>query len=163
MSIHLRPAKPDDLPFLQSILYEAVFWRDVENRPSYEEAFTDFPGVIKALADWGERDGDTAIIATHNGTRVGSAWYRYWRAEDEMRGYTANSTPVIVIGVHAEFRGKKIGTRLLSGLIEQAQKEGVPQVSLMVSKDNYALNLYRQQGFKFHSETEDSITMVRDI
>jgi ribosomal protein S18 acetylase RimI-like enzyme len=51
----------------------------------------------------------------------------------------------------------------LFGLTEQAQREGVPRISLMVSKDNYAIKLYQQQGFEIHSETEDSITMVREI
>ncbi len=147
---------------MRDILYEAVFWRNVDKRPSLEETLS-LPEVAKALADWGGRDGDTALIATLNGTPVGAAWYRYWTEEDEMRGYMADNVPVIVIGIHEEFRGKGIGTKLLSGLVEQAKKEGVPRVSLMVAKDNYALKLYQQQGFEFYSETEDSITMIRKI
>ncbi|MCP4141373.1 MAG: GNAT family N-acetyltransferase [Chloroflexi bacterium] len=162
MNPQLRFSHPADLPFMKAMLYEAVFWRDVENRPAYEEALA-LPDVHKALADWGKREGDTALIATINGTPVGAAWYRYWNEKDEIRGYMHNNVPVIVIGVHEDFRAKKIGRRLLSGLIEQAQKEGVPRISLMVSKDNYALRLYQQQGFKIYSEIEDSITMVRDF
>lgn len=162
MNIQLRLSQPDDLPFMRDILYEAVFWRNVDKRPSLEETLS-LPEVAKALADWGGRDGDTALIATLNGTPVGAAWYRYWTEEDEMRGYMADNVPVIVIGIHEEFRGKGIGTKLLSGLVEQAKKEGVPRVSLMVAKDNYALKLYQQQGFEFYSETEDSITMIRKI
>ncbi len=148
---------------MKDMLYEAVFWRRDDKRPSFEEAFTDFPGVIKSLADWSERAGDTAVIATLDGSPVGAAWYRYWTEENTIRGYMDDHVPVVVIGVHAGFRGKRVGTALLSGLIEQAQKEGVPRLSLMVAKDNYALKLYQQQGFVYHSETEDSFTMVREL
>jgi ribosomal protein S18 acetylase RimI-like enzyme len=48
-------------------------------------------------------------------------------------------------------------------LIDYAAQHAIPQISLMVSKDNYAINLYRQQGFQEHAETEDSILMVREI
>lgn len=134
----------------------------MENRPPLEEALS-LPEVAKSLAGWGERDGDTALIATLNGTPVGAAWYRYWSKENYTRGYMHDKVPVVVIGVHEDFRGKQIGTKLLFGLTEQAQREGVPRISLMVSKDNYAIKLYQQQGFEIHSETEDSITMVREI
>ncbi len=162
MTIQLQPSQPIDLPFMKEILYKAVFWRDVQNRPSLKEALS-LPDVAKALADWGGRDGDTALIATQNGTPVGAVWYRYWTAEDEMRGYMDDKVPVLVVGIHADQRGKGIGTLLIEGLVEQARKDGVLRVSLMVSKDNYALKLYEQQGFEYHSETEDSITMVREV
>lgn len=163
MTIQLRPATPDDLPFMKDMLYEAVFWRRDGKRPSFEEAFTDYPGVIKCLADWTERDGDTALIATLHGTPVGAAWYRYWTAENYIRGYMDDNVPVLVIGVHEDHRHQGIGTQLIEGLIEQARKDGIPRISLMVAKDNYALKLYEQQGFEFHSETDDSFTMVREL
>ena len=162
MTVQLRPSQPTDLPFMKEMLYEAVFWRDVENRPSYKEAFT-FPGVAKSLADWSERVGDTAVIATLDGTPVGAAWYRYWTEENYIRGYMDDNVPVLVIGVHQNNRHKGIGTLLIAELVVQARKDSIPKMSLMVSKDNYALNLYKQQGFEIHSETEDSFTMVRDI
>ncbi len=162
MKIQLKEAENTDLPFLKEMLYEAVFWRDVQNRPSLKEAFS-FPDVAKSLADWSERDGDTALIATLNGTPVGAAWYRYWTEDDEMRGYMNDNVPVLVIGVHEDHRHKSIGTLLIEGLVEQARKDDVPRISLMVSKDNYAQKLYQQQKFEYHSETEDSITMVREI
>lgn len=163
MTILLRPSEDSDLPFMKDMLYEAVFWRRDDKRPSYEEAFTSFPGVIKSLAEWSERDGDTAVIATLDGTPVGAAWYRYWTEENYIRGYMDDNVPVLVIGVHEDHRHKGIGTILIEGLIEQARKEGIPQMSLMVSMDNYALNLYQQQGFQKYSETEDSFTMVRNV
>ena len=163
MTIHLRPSEDADLPFMKEMLYEAVFWRRDDKRPSFEEAFTDFPGVIKALANWSEREGDTAVIATQNGTPVGAAWYRYWTEENYLRGYMDDNVPVLVIGIHEDHRHQGIGTMLIAWLVEQAKKGGIQQMSLMVAMDNYALNLYQQQGFQKYSKDEDSFTMVREI
>ena len=61
MRIYLREAQRSDLRFLREMLYEGVFWRANADRPSFKEGLA-FPGVKKELADWGERDGDTAVV-----------------------------------------------------------------------------------------------------
>ncbi|MBT7072183.1 MAG: GNAT family N-acetyltransferase [Anaerolineae bacterium] len=162
MNLILRKSQPADLPFLKEILYEAVFWRANDNKPLFEEGLA-FPDVAKALADWGKRAGDTAVIATLSGTPVGAAWYRYWTEDNYIRGYMDDNVPVLVIGVHRDHRHKGIGTTMIEWLLAHAKKNGILKMSLMVSKDNYALKLYEQQGFENHSETEDSFTMVRKI
>ena len=162
MTIHLRPAHPTDLPFLKQMLYEAVFWRDADNKPTFEEALT-LPVFSKALADWGERDGETAVIATINSNPVGAAWYRYMTDDNSIRGYIDETIPVLVIGVHYDYRHQGIGGKLIEWLIDHAASHATPKISLMVSKDNYALNLYRQQGFLEYADTGDSLLMVRTI
>ncbi len=62
MNIRLRKSKPSDVQFMGEMLYEAVFWRTNPNKPSSEEGLAD-PGVRNALVDWGEREGDAAVIA----------------------------------------------------------------------------------------------------
>ena len=162
MIIHLKNSQPADLPFMKEILYEAVFWRVDDKRPSFEEGSA-YPGVIKSLADWGEREGDAAVIATINDVPVGAAWYRYWTKDNYIRGYMDENVPVLVIGVHQDHRHQGIGSKIIEWLIEHAKKSGIQKMSLMVSKDNYALSLYRQQGFQEYSDDEDSFTMLRDI
>lgn len=162
MTIQLRPSHPTDLPFLRKMLYEAVFWRTSANKPSFAEALA-LPDVSKALADWGERDGDTAVIATTHAIPVGAAWYRYMTDDNSIRGYLDENTPVLVIGVHRDYRHQGIGGKLIESLIDHASKHAIPKISLMVSKDNYALNLYQQQGFLEYADTGDSLLMVRDI
>ena len=162
MNVHLRSSQPADLPFMKEILYEAVFWRIDDKRPSFEEGSA-YPGVIKSLADWGERDGDKAVVATHNEKPVGAAWYRYWTENNYIRGYMDDNVPVLVIGIRQDHRHKGIGTKMIESLIDQAKKSGIQKMSLMVSKDNYAINLYKQQGFLEYSDDEDSFTMVREI
>jgi ribosomal protein S18 acetylase RimI-like enzyme len=144
------------------MLYEAVFWRESADRPSFENGLA-FPEVCKALAEWGKRAGDTAVVAEINAIPVGAAWIRYWTDNNPIRGYLQEDTPVLVIGVHADYRHQGIGEQLMAWIIEYASKHGIDQISLMVSKDNYAQKLYRQQGFVAYADRGDSLLMVRKV
>ncbi len=162
MKVHLRSSQRADLSFMHQMLYEAVFWRDPVNRPSLEEGLA-YPDVSKSLEGWGEREGDTAVIATINSTPIGAAWYRYWTSDNFIRGYLNDATPALVIGVHSDYRRQGIGKKMLTWLIDEAAKHHIPQISLMVSKDNHALHLYRQQGFVKVADEGDSLLMICKI
>jgi len=162
MNFLLRKSQHADDPFLREMLYEAVFWRASVNKPSFEEGLA-YPEVSKALADWGERDGDTAVVATINSIPVGTAWYRFWNDSNFDRGYVDENTPVLVIGVHSDYRHQGIGKKMIDWLIDNASKHTIQKISLSVSKDNFAINLYRQQGFLEYADNGDAFIMVRKI
>ena len=162
MNILLRESQHSDTPFLRKMLYESVFWRASVNKPSFEEGLAD-PEVSKTLADWGERDGDIAVVALVNSIPVGAAWYRFWNDRNFDRGYVDENTPVLAIGVHRDYRHQGIGRRMIGWLIDYASKHAIQRISLMVSKDNYAINLYRQQGFLEYADKGDALIMVRKI
>lgn len=164
MTIHVSESRPADVPFLRKMLYEAVYWRALArgNAPSIEEGLA-APEVSKILADWGKRDGDTAVVASVHSTPVGAAWYRYWTDDNFIRGYIDDMTPVLAIGVDRDYRRQGIGTTLLEWLIEYASTHAIHKISLMVSKDNYAIHVYRQRGFVEYTDTGDSLVMVRKI
>ena len=162
MDIHLRESQPSDFEFLEKILYEAVFWRDTVNKPSFKDSLK-LPEIQTSLADWGERKGDLAVIAEDQLTPVGAAWIRYWTDENYIRGYLNKSTPALVIGVLDGYRHQGIGTRLLKWLTNEAARRSIPQISLMVSKDNFAMRLYKQTGFEEIADEGDSILMVHKI
>jgi ribosomal protein S18 acetylase RimI-like enzyme len=162
MNMLLRDSQHSDIPFLRKMLYEAVFWREKVNKPSYEEGLA-YSEVSKALADWGERDGDTAVVAAVNSVPIGAAWYRYWTDDNYINGYIDEITPVIVIGVRSVYRHQGIGKKMIEWLIDCASKHSIQKLSLGVSKDNYALSLYRQQGFVEYADKGDAFIMVRDI
>jgi len=161
MKTILRKSRHSDIPFLREMLYEAVFWRDGATRPSFEEGLA-YPEVSKALADWG-RAGDTAVIASVDSIPVGAAWYRYWTDSNSIRGYVDKETPVIVIAVHRDCRHQGVGTRMMEWLIDYASQNSVQKLSLSASKDNYAIDLYRQLGFREHVDKGDWFIMVREI
>ncbi|UCG24116.1 MAG: GNAT family N-acetyltransferase [Chloroflexota bacterium] len=162
MELRLRESQLADIPFLNEMLYEAVFWRASASRPSFDEGLA-YPEVSRSLAYWGERDGDTSVVATVHSVKVGAAWYRYWTDDNFINGYIDEMTPVLVIGVHRDYRRKGIGSKMIDWLIDRASKDAIPRISLSVSKDNYALNLYRQQGFLEYADKGDALLMVRNV
>ncbi len=162
MNIRLRPSHDLDIPFLQEMLYEAVFWRPRPAKPSLEEGLA-APGVRNALAHWGERDGDSAVIARVNGTPAGAAWYRFYIDDKSIRGYIEDTIPVLVIAVQTDYRRQGIGENMLHWLIDHASQHHIHTLSLMVSKDNHARQLYRKCGFLDYADRGDSTLMVRKI
>ena len=45
---------------------------------------------------------------------------------------------------------------MIEWLIDYSSKHAIQKISLMVSKDNYAMNLYRQQGFLEYADEGDA-------
>jgi ribosomal protein S18 acetylase RimI-like enzyme len=56
-----------------------------------------------------------------------------------------------------------VGRALLRGLIERARADGYGRVSLSVERDNYAVTLYRSEGFVVTSPGFGRDTMVRRL
>lgn len=165
MKIRLRESLPSDMPFLREMLYEGVYWRALAHgtSPSFEEGLA-APDVSQALADWGERDGDIAVVALVDTVPAGAAWYRFWTDDHvKERGYIEDTIPVVVIAVHRDYRRQGIGTTLMEWLIEYASQHNIDTISLMVSKDNHAIQLYRKCGFVDYADTGDSVVMWRKI
>ena len=161
MGLLLRESQEADLSFLRAMLYEAVFWRVDVDKPSFDEGLA-YPDVGKSLAGWGARDGDIAVVAAMDSMQVGAGWVRFWTESNTIRGFVEEGTPVLVFGVHPDYRHRGIGTTMIDWLITYTSEHGVPRISLAVSKDNYALDLYRQQGFREVEDTGDSYLMVRE-
>jgi ribosomal protein S18 acetylase RimI-like enzyme len=162
VDLRLRESTLSDTAFLKEMLYEAVFWRAGDDGPSPEEAL-EYPEVAKSLADWGRRAGDTAVVATVDSSPAGTAWYRFWTVGNHIRGYVDEATPVLVIGVRREYRRRGIGGMLIDSLADRASEQGIERLSLSVSKDNFALHLYRQRGFLPCADLGNSLLMVRRI
>lgn len=164
MKILLRESQLADISFLREMLYEGVYWRAIANavNPSFEEGLAD-PEVNKSLADWGKRDGDTAVVALVNSIPVGAAWYRYWTDDNFIRGYIEETIPTLVIAVHRDYRRRGIGKKMIEWLIDHASKHTIQKISLMVSKDNHAIRLYRNCGFQEYADKGDSLIMLRGV
>ena len=160
MNICLRKSKPSDIQFMREMLYEAVFWRPNPNKPSFEEGLTD-PGVSNAIVDWGEREADASVIALVGSIPAGAAWYRFYTDDNFIRGYIEETIPVLVIAVHKDYRRQRIGEKMIEWLIDHASKRNIQKLSLMVSKDNHAIRLYRKCGFQEYSDKGDSLLMLR--
>jgi len=162
MNVILRKSGRSDIPFLREMLYEAAYWRVGVEKPSLEAGLAR-PDIGKILADWGEREGDTAVIASIDSIPVGSAWYRFWSDSNFSFGFVNDRTPELGIGVCSNYRHQGIGREMIAWIIDYASKHAVQQISLSVAKENYAKNLYLQQGFREYADVGLALTMVRKI
>jgi GNAT superfamily N-acetyltransferase len=164
MKIQLRESEISDMPFLREMLYEAVYWRAIANatNPPFEEGLTAL-GAGNDFMNWGELEGDIAVVACVDSHRAGAAWYRLYTEDTAIRGYIDDTIPVLVIAVQRDYRRQGIGTQLIEWLIDYASTHNIQHMSLMVSKDNPAVQLYRKCGFHDYADEGDSVLMVRKI
>jgi ribosomal protein S18 acetylase RimI-like enzyme len=66
---------------------------------------------------------------------------------------------IINIIIDSQFQGQKIGTSVLSDIIEHAKTEN-KQVTLKVDRRNPALRLYMRLGFEITTEDEIYVSMI---
>jgi GNAT superfamily N-acetyltransferase len=145
MTLALRDIEPDDVPFLQEMLYEALFWTPEKERWPAEIALA-HPHVVVFHENWG-RDGDTGYIAEVDGSRVGAAWYRLFTEAAHGEGFIDEETPEIAIAVVPEHRDRGIGKNLMLALAIRAKDDGFARLSLSVEPCNTAKDLYRSLGW----------------
>ena len=155
----IRPLTAVDEPFLWEMLYQAIHIPEGVTPPERDIVYQ--PELAKYVRDWG-RPGDYGFVAidTANNCSVGAAWLRLWTQENKGYGYVDNATPELSIAVLPEYRGKGIGSRLLTRLIEAAQIR-YSAISLSVSPDNPALRLYQRFGFEEIDRCGTSLTMLK--
>jgi ribosomal protein S18 acetylase RimI-like enzyme len=144
MDFSLRPATPDDVPFLWDMLYYAAHLS--EDGVTSAEAARDHPWLDLWVKDWG-RAGDHGVIAWDpiTGRKLGAAWLRLL-PEGFSTGYVDDQTPELAIAVAPECIGQGIGSALLTALIDAVSAE-VPAIVLTVRHGNPARRLYERHGF----------------
>jgi ribosomal protein S18 acetylase RimI-like enzyme len=150
--------RQEDFPILENLLYEAIFQpagaellpRDVIKNPEIDVYIRDF----------GKKKGDLCIFACLNDKVAGGVWVRILAGEIKSFGNIDAETPEFVIAVFKEYRNVKIGTGLMLQMIDILSNNGYKQVSLSVSKSNYAVEMYRNLGFEVVKENEHDYIMV---
>ena len=157
--IHCRRYTQDDHQFLREMLFEAVFWSRIDNRPSLEEGLS-FDYTKHVLVDFGTREGDCAVIAEIDGIEVGAAFIRLWNNDLNIRGYISEAIPVLVIGVVEGYRRQGVGSCLIESLKNLAKEKNYKQISLCVTKTNVAYKLYTKENFKIVEDIESSYNML---
>ena len=159
----IRSGRASDRPFLEEMLVEAACWRPNAARPPRAEIL-ERSDLVNLLARWGERAGDTAVVAeSHDGSRIGAAWFRFWSVDEHSHGFVAPDVPELAIAVRARARGRGFGGRLLRALLVEAVRQGIARVSLSVEFDNPALRLYRRVGFLPIARNGGAWTMLVDL
>lgn len=153
----IRKMHTQEYPLLESFLYEAIFQRDETNLvPKTIIENTELQIYIEGF---GSKKGDYCLCAEAAGKVVGAVWARI------IPGYgnIDNETPELAISLYKDFRGYGIGTEMMKQMIAYLNQAGYAKVSLAVQKDNYAVNVYINTGFKIVDKTEEEYIMVYDF
>ena len=150
--------KPDDLPLLEDLLYEAIF--QPEGAKPLPRDIIKKPEINNYIKDFGKKKGDFCIFAKFYEETVGAAWIRILDGEIKGYGNIDSETPELAIAVFKKYRNLGIGTGLMLQLIEMIANKTYKQLSLSVQKENYAVKMYQKLGFEIVSENEYDYIMV---
>lgn len=146
-SYYIREASKEDESFLWEMLYQCLYVPP--NEPPPDRSIIHQPELSKYIKDWGLKD-DYALIGIDktSNQRVGAIWLRLFKENDQGYGYVDNHTPELSMAILLEFRGKGLGTELLSKLLQYLRENKYKTVSLSVSPNNPAKRLYEKMEFK---------------
>ena len=161
MSIEIRPLAPEEIPFLEEMMYEALFVRP--GASPFPRDILKRPELAKYIADWGSHPYDQAIVALSNDQLAGAVWGRLFSAEQAGYGFIDEHTPEITIALKADFRGQAMGTLLLQAIEIPYQELGVSALSLSVDQLSPAIQLYLRSGYKIHEEAGTAFTMRKAL
>lgn len=158
-SFAVRPATSADGGFLGDMVVEAANWRQGGLRPRHE--ILSSPEHSRYIAGW-MRPGDAGFLAVDaQGQPVGAAWYRMFPRTDPGFGYVGTSVPELIIGVRSIWRAHGVGRALLQHLAERARADGYARLCLSVERGNFAVTLYRSEGFAVTQSGIGRDTMVK--
>jgi len=163
--MHLRDATADDTDLLADLLLAAYNWTG-EERLTREAMLAD-SHATRYLAGWA-RTGDVGVVAVDDRTvgepAMGAAWARTLTAAAPGYGYVADDVPELSMAVRPQWRGRGVGSVLLTGLVERATARGMRALSLSVEDGNRAARaLYERHGFRVVGRTGGSDTMLLEL
>ncbi len=160
-SFRIRPAEQADGAFLADMVVEAANWRPGAARPRHDVLASAEHG--RYITGW-MRPSDAGFVAVApTGEAIGAAWYRMLPPTGPGFGYIATGVPELVIGVRPIWRAHGVGRALLRRLVENARAQGYARLSLSVERDNFAVTLYRSEGFAVTTPGFGRDTMVRRL
>jgi GNAT superfamily N-acetyltransferase len=97
------------------------------------------------------------------GEPIGAAWYRLLPRSDPGFGYVGTGVPELIIGVRPIWRAHGVGRTLLQALSRQGSADGYARLSLSVERGNFAVSLYRSEGFAVTQSGIGRDTMVKRL
>jgi len=149
----IREMKPEEYHLLDDFLYEAIFLpegvepppREIISRPELRLYTENFGG-----------QHDRALVALTGGKPVGAVWTRIMNDY----GHIDDDTPSFAIALYEQYRGRGVGTLMMTEMLDILRKAGYAQASLAVQKANYAVGMYKKVGFEITGENEEEYIMV---
>ena len=155
--ISIRTLTPRDEPALWEMCYHALYVP--EGHPPYPPDIIYQPEISRYVAGWG-RPGDQGVVAFSDTMSTGAAWLRLLTGTERGYAYVDDMTPELSIAVLPEYRGKGIGSQLLTRLLGNA-KSHFSGICLSVHVDNPARHLYQRFGFEAVKEESSSVVILK--
>ena len=153
----LREIKENETEILRDFLYEAIFIPEGIDPP--ERSIIEQPELKLYYEGFGKGKADYCIVADEEGKVVGAVWTRIMNDY----GHVDDETPSFAISLYKEFRGRGIGTRLMSEMLDLLSSKGYEKASLAVQKANYAVKMYEKIGFEVVDENDEEFIMVCNL
>ena len=154
MNVIIREMQSAEYPLLEEFLYQAIFQRDMDNLIPRSEIYK--PEVKVYIENFGELSEDYCLCAEAGEKIVGAVWVR----NIEGFGSIDDQTPEFSISLLPAYRGQGIGTQLMQAMLKYLTQAGYTKISLAVQKDNYALRMYLNVGFRIVDENQEEFIMV---
>lgn len=157
MEYIIREIRKSEYPLLNDFLYEAIFISEGVEPPPKSIILNDDLQVY--VEDFGRFPDDKCLVAETDGKIVGAVWVRIMKDY----GHIDDKTPSFAISLYKNYRGKGIGTKMMQKMLLLLKQEGYKKASLAVQKENYALKMYNNTGFKIVDENQEEYIMVCDL
>ncbi|MDR2409503.1 MAG: GNAT family N-acetyltransferase [Bacteroidales bacterium] len=161
MEYLIRPLEKGEYHILERMLYKAIYQPDEDNLIPKE--IVKLPEISVYIDNFGEKADDYCLVAEMDGKIVGAVWTRILADDIKGFGFIDSETPEFAISLFKEHRSKGIGTKLMQAMIEHLRDRGYKQTSLNVKKENYAVRLYKNMGFKIIDENNEDYLMLLEL
>ena len=151
--LRIRGLRPEEVPLLETFLYEAIFQRDPDH-PLPRDVIRR-PELWMYVDGFGSRRGDCCLCAEENGRVIGAVWTRIIPGY----GHVDDGAPEFAISLLPDARGRGVGTQLMRAMLAELPKRGFARATLAVQKDNPALKMYKNVGFTAIGENDEEFIM----
>lgn len=161
MEYVIRSMRENEWPLLEEFLYQAIYVPEGFEGEVPRSVISDDPKCRAAYEGFGELPDDRALVAEVDGEIVGACWVR---TTDEY-GHIDDATPSFSISLLEGYRGRGMGSALMTRMLDELQAAGYARASLSVQKENPALRLYERLGFRIVGDGADDTEwlMLREL
>lgn len=150
-TLSLRPVEADDEPFLRALyattrtdVAAVLGWPDAERK-----AFLDGQFEAQQASYEAQFPASEHLLVCVGGEPVGRLWV----------DRSPSGILIVDVSLLPAHRGSGVGTALLRGLMDEAERDGVP-IRLSVERDNpRATALYRRLGFRITAGDQTRVRM----
>lgn len=154
----IREIKETELDILENMLFEAIYL-PVGSEPLTRDILKT-PKISIYIDDFLKKKDDYCLVADIEGIIVGAVWVRILAGEIKGYGNIDDKTPEFSISVIKEYQNQGIGISLMKKMIKYLKENGYSQISLSVTKGNYAVRMYKAVGFEIIAEKKDDYLML---